>query len=215
VFEVRSAIHIRTGQRADVQAVDDWLAHHAVEVVGLGDVYEACVHLLKNYEQIPELALIGVDWLAAGDLNIVAYVRQTWSRTGIVVYGDGAEMPRLDLLPLSLACRGAVALRKLLTETPADLSRRLSADIAPVSIVAEPRTPRAPHIPAGANVFPAPRPAARESPELADDRAAGASPDKASEESGLRLADSAPPRAILTSEELSALLDSSDERPAG
>jgi hypothetical protein len=144
VFEVRSAIHVRTGECAVVEALDHWLARHHVDVIPFADVYDACVHLIKDCEHIPDLALIGADWLADDEFNIVTYIRQTWPRTGIVVYGGARETPLVDLLPMMLTCRTEAALQQLLAGTPTDLVRRLWTDIA------EPALPPAPRaIPTG------------------------------------------------------------------
>lgn len=130
MVEVRSAIHIRTGQCAIVEALDAWLARHRAEVIAFADVYEACVHLIKDCEQIPDLALIGADWLADDEFDIVAYIRQTWPRTAVVVYGGAREAPLVDLLPMMLTCRTEVALQQLLAGTPTDLVRRMWKDAA-------------------------------------------------------------------------------------
>lgn len=130
VVEVRSAIHIRTGQCAVVEMLDAWLARHKVDVTALADVYEACVHLVTSYEHIPDLALIGADWLAADEFSIVAYIRQTWPRTGVVVYGGTRETPLVDVLPMMLTCRTEAALQELLAGTPADVVRRLWKEAA-------------------------------------------------------------------------------------
>lgn len=129
---VRSAIHVRTGQRASVEAIDAWLARHHVDTTPLDDVYGACVHLLKQYEQIPDLVLVGSDWLSRDELTLVSYVRHTWPRSGIVVYGDTTPMPSFDFLPLVLICHGAAALRELLAASPADLVQRLGEQLEPL-----------------------------------------------------------------------------------
>lgn len=125
VLEVRSAIHVRTGECAVVEALDGWLARHHVETTALADAYEACVHLITQYEHIPDLALIGADWLADEEFNIVAYIRQTWPHTGIVVYGRARELPLAGLLPMMLTCQTEAALKELLAGTPAEVLQHL------------------------------------------------------------------------------------------
>jgi hypothetical protein len=138
VVGVHSAIHVRTGQRTLVEAIDAWLTQHRVEVTPLDDVYAACVHLLKCYEHIPDLVFVGADWLSRDELSIVSYVRQTWSRSGIVVYGDNSEIPLFDFLPLVLTCRGGAATRALLGGTPADLVRRFGQQLPPLVLAPAP-----------------------------------------------------------------------------
>jgi hypothetical protein len=132
VVEVRRALHIRTGQRAAADALDAWLVQHQVESVPFGDVYEACVHLLQNYERVPDVVLVGADWLSDDELNIVRYVRQTWSGAAIIIYGSAPDTPRVDVLPLVLTCRGERGLRTLLDGTPAELVRRLAESVGPI-----------------------------------------------------------------------------------
>lgn len=204
---VRRAIHIRTGQRAAVDAIDAWLARHDVDVVRVDDVYGACAHLLRHYERIPDLALLGADWLSEEELSIVAYLRHTWPRVGVVVYGAARSTPMLDMMPMTHSCRVENDLARLVAESPDALVQRLrarAASLAPPSGPATRAAPdhtaelRAPAVaPAAARV--APREAV-ERHEIAPGARGAAGP-----------APVVPPRATLTAEELSALLDADDE----
>lgn len=131
MFAVRRAIHICTGQRAAAEALDAWLAQHKVEVVGLPDVYDGCVYLLKNYESVPDLVFIGADWLAEDEFAIVRYVRETWPRAAVVVYGSSAATPSFDWAPWTHTCRTEAALRKLVGQPPAALLQQLADQAAP------------------------------------------------------------------------------------
>jgi hypothetical protein len=197
VVDVHSAIHIRTGQKSVVKRVDDWLAAHDVGCVTFDDVYGACVYLLRHYDRIPDLVLVGADWLARDEYNIVSYVRQTWPRVGVVVYGSAGSTPLFDLLPLMIACDSAAALEQLLAESPGAVVRRMLASVSPGELAAASGAPPAPQQPLGVGPLPPPRGAVEES-------AAPAS-------SELRVAPTEPPRSILSAEELSALLDASDD----
>ncbi len=143
MFAVRRAVHIRTGQRAAAEALDGWLAQHAVEVVGLPDVYDGCVYLLRNYATVPDLVLIGVDWLAEDEFALVRYVRETWPRAGVVIYGSSAATPSFDWAAWTYTCRSDAALREMIAEPPAALLQRLAASAAP-----------APALPPAADVLP-------------------------------------------------------------
>ncbi|MEW6252779.1 MAG: hypothetical protein AB1716_19255, partial [Planctomycetota bacterium] len=116
--EVRAAMHVRAGQRSACEALDAWLTRAGVDVLGFDDVYAACVHLLRGYERVPDLALVGVDWLDADELRIVTFIRQTWPHAGIVVYGAARDLPLFDFLPLTLTCRGEAAVARLLSGAP-------------------------------------------------------------------------------------------------
>jgi len=129
VSEARRAIHVRTGQQGTVRAVEAWLARSRIETVCYDDVYAACVHLVQRCEDVPDLVLIGGDWLSADEFRIVSYVRQTWPPAGIVVYGAAADLPLFDFLPLTQTCRGETALARLLEGTPADTLRRLRGQL--------------------------------------------------------------------------------------
>ncbi len=216
MVEVRSAIHIRTGQRAAVDTIDGWLARHQVNTVTFDDVYDACVHLLKHYELIPDLALIGSDWLADAEYQIVPYVRQTWPRTALVVYRAAGNIPLVNVLPAMLTCTGEAALDELLASTPTDVARRLCAATDPrPNVPASPaacRPPATPTVdgfdaggrgPLSRTMGPA---APQDEQRAAVDRHRG-NPD---EKPALRLPE-AEPRAILTAEELAALLNPGDE----
>lgn len=193
---VRSAIHVRTGQRAVSAAIDDWLARNAVAVTGFADVYDACLYLLRQYERIPDLALLGADWLADDELPLIAYLRQTWPRTVMVVYGGATAPVRVDLLPLTVTVYGPAALDTLLADTPADLvGRHLSERPSGV----EQRTP-----PAGSPHRPVPN--GPRLPVLGLDSVCGAAAPGDSP-SDLELPRFEWPRSILTAEELAALLD--------
>jgi len=193
VPEVRSAIHIRTGQRAVVEALDAWLARHQVEIVPFDDVYDACVHLLRQFERIPDLALVGTDWLADDELSIVSCIRQTWPRTAIVVYGTSRDTPRLGLTPLIAACSGPTAIEKLLAQTPAELVRRMCDELAPLAV--------APPAAATAEI---------EKTAAGTEQREG--PSRAGERADRPRLDGESSRAALTPQELSALLDPSDDR---
>ncbi len=226
VDDICSAIHICTGQRATGRAVEAWLAEYGVETVRFDDVYEACAYLLKHYDRVPDLVLVGIDWLAPSEFNIVPYIRQTWPRVGMVVYGATTNAPLFDALPYVLTCSSAAALRSILGRSPNDLAGRLYGQhtaAVPVVVGAAHAQPAVvPHAPA-APTTPAPLPATR---TVEREGTAAATPvierEAAREETAEAAAQrpvtksqmdipQAPPRAILTAEELSALLDNSGD----
>lgn len=198
MLEVQRAIHVRTGQRVAADALDGWLARHGVRVDGFGDVYETCVHLLTNYEQTADLALVGMDWLSDDECAIIPYLRQTWPRVGLVLYGAALNSPLIELLPMTLACRLGEPIRQLLAGTPQELLQRMSTKAAVEAREGPPRPRGVPE--AGPALEPRPR----------------TSPVKGSAVAG-GMVDAGPscgeaPRSILTAEELAALLQDQEER---
>ncbi len=131
--EVRRAVHLRTGPRASADAIDAWLREHELKTAAFDNAYACCAHLLTAYEHIPDLAFVGSDWLTGDELAIVSYIRQTWPRCGIVIYGDN-EMPASELVPLVLTSRGRQQLGPLLAAGPDALLRRLNAQLRPMAL---------------------------------------------------------------------------------
>ncbi len=124
-----TAIHVRTGQRASADVLEAWLARGGVEVLSFDDVYAACIHLLRCYERIPDLALVGTDWLGADELRIVTYIRQTWPQAGIIVYAANADAPDVQLVPLTLSCRGEQAVATLCRTPPEEVLHKLRGGV--------------------------------------------------------------------------------------
>jgi hypothetical protein len=182
VFTVRNAIHVQTGQRVLVEQFDRWLERHDVSSAVFEDAYAACVHLLQNYNAIPDLALVGADWLSADELSIIAYIRQTWPRTAIVVYVGQREAPRVELLPLTRVVAGEAAVREWTARTPSERVAEINAELPAVLPVRMARSAEQ----AGVEALLEPSKAA------------------ASE------ADEVAPRELLTAEELAALLGTAD-----
>ncbi len=192
-----------------VDCIERWLTNHDVDTTTFDDVYEACVYLLTRFEQVPQLAIVGADWLAPGEFSIIRYIRETWPRVGVLVYGGGSDAPGFDFAPMILTCRTPAALDTLVENGPTNVLHRITGEAT--AIAARPRVePDAP--PAGNQVSDLPelRPPARDTQaappqhrdEDDDDAPAPKSPDRSR---------AAPPRAILSAEELSALLNGSNE----
>lgn len=114
-----SAIHLRTADRGTDGAIAAWLRDHGVGVVSCADPFEACVAALTQSTPTPDLAFVGVDWLAHDETAIVGYLRQTWPELTIVLYGSGPALAGFQGSPLSVTCRTSAALRRMLEESPA------------------------------------------------------------------------------------------------
>lgn len=208
MLSVHQAWHIRTGQRAAIDTIDGWLQEHCVQVAPFFNVYDACVHLLRHYDQIPDLVFLGADWLARDEFGIVRLVRETWPRVAIIVYGQTPETPSFDYAPLMCTCRSLDELHTLISDSPSALLRRLSTDPLSAAPSAAPE-PAVPII----NTEPE-MPPARRTSQSRDDRESTVldqDVDDSTAGPSLRVAQATePPRSILTTEELSALLDGPD-----
>lgn len=219
VFEVHRAIHVRTGPPSSADALDQWLAGHGVEIVALDNAYDACVHLLKHYDQVADLALVGTTWLGEQEFRILHYIRETWPRVGVVIYGSANTTPAVEWVPLTMTCPGEAAVRELVTQTPTSLLHRLT-DEARVAFgqsarpIGERREPaallqRRACVPQPGSMPTRPTPPSKLVKRPAEQRP-GARPG-AGASTRLTVAEPDPPRAILSAEELSALLGAPDE----
>jgi hypothetical protein len=138
---MRSAIHICVGDRVAENAVNEWLHSGGARVAELGDVYSAGAHLIRHRDDPPAVCVVGANWLRPDELIILAYIRRTWPRTPLVVYGlpVGEQLPR-DA-GRAVVCRSPVELQALLSEP---LESLLSAAPARDELEdeEEPETPR-------------------------------------------------------------------------
>lgn len=193
-------IHLRTGQQSSAQAVDQWLARHGAAVASFDDVYACCVHLLQQYADVPDLAFVGGDWLDAADAKIVRYIRQTWPQTALVLYSTHVPPPPVEQLPRLQICASRGALTTLLSQPPHVLVERLAQGPEPgEAVVVRLAAPRAvPH---------EPRPAVAPS----NNGTSKAAPHDQAQPTDLPPRGAPAPRALLSPEELQALLESEEE----
>ncbi len=113
-----SALHIVGGDASSAQRIDRWLGDNGVAVERCGDVYRACVRLLRGPALVPELVVIGIDWLSPAQREICGYVRETWPASVQLRYGHEAAPQRPDALPLSYYCRVPDGLATLVAARP-------------------------------------------------------------------------------------------------
>lgn len=145
---------------------------------------------MKHYEQVSELALIGATWLMPDEFGIVRCLRETWPHVAIVVYA--LEHGAILSDPLTVTCAAEADLAELLAQTPADAVQRIRAN--------------------GSKLWAAVREARRSGAGTARAPHERAEPPVARPAAGtlLRVAPAEPGRPLLTAEELSALLDASE-----
>lgn len=223
-----TAVHLCTGDESAVDRINAWLEEHGVGVTRCADAYEACVLALKSAAQCPALTFVGTDWLAPDDAVILNYLRETWPGTGMILYGNGAEGRVGDSSALTLSCRARGELQRILESSPERLLTRLrgehvsrgvdvpvlpappeSCSVPELKAVQEPEHEPEPE-PNGAHrvraavepspVEPPTEPEPRPEPALAPAAELLRPPPQPFD----------PPRAILTREELAALLDESE-----
>ena len=205
------AIHLRTGDRGTDGAISTWLDCHDVEVVTCADSFDACVQALTELASAPDLALIGIDWLPPDEYSIIHYLRETWPGLTMVLYGSTPMIVEFGKMPLTIACRGAADIRRMLASTPGALVKQSHAALPAQSTSSEQWLPRPAESAQFAEAPPLEAPPTQPA-KIITKRAdtTGAVP---SHQVGEPDADSAmtsrPPitQAILTREELAALLE--------
>lgn len=195
--QVHTAIHLRTAEPDVAGIVDAWLCQHAVATVALADVYEACVYVLQQHADTPDLAFVGADWLGPNDIVILSYLRETWSSTAIVVYSSGQRSLVSEPGARHRVCSNPEALRGLLADPPERLLQDWRAGFA--------ANGRHAKLVSTGGGLGSPAPQRAPTPQNM--------PPSVDENPGLRsvVPEVDPPRSILTHEELSALLDEGED----
>ncbi len=194
VSDVRRAIHIRTFRRRESELVDAWLERHRLEVTLLEDVLEACTFLLTRFDAAPDLAFVGAEGFGDGDAELLGYLRETWPHLAIVVYSGAALIPLGHDVNLTVCC-AEPTLRELLASSPVELAARVRR--VPLERLVSMHEPGA-----GADDC---------GPQEPDDASRVGNPESARKRFGLERLDAAAPTALLTAEELAALLDATDD----
>lgn len=123
----KTAIHVRTGERGTDSAISAWLERHDVEIVACADAFEACTVALTQSLTAPDVAFVGIDWLAPDEHVILDYFRETWPNLLAIVYGPASATTGFREDPRTLVCRSPAAVRRMLTDSPAALLDRLRA----------------------------------------------------------------------------------------
>ncbi len=121
------AAHLQTGEPAAMTEVDQWLRNHGVRTVNWPDAFAACTHLLIHANEVPDLVLIGLEWLPTDEVDIARYIRETWPGVGMVLYGAATEKTVLDSDARMIRCSTIEALQEVLRRRPDALQEELSA----------------------------------------------------------------------------------------
>ena len=199
MFPARTAIHLRTGEADVSDLVDDWLQQYEIHGPIFANAFDTCVYLLQESDKVPDLAFVGVDWLSPDEGDIVHYLRETWPALGIVVYAGGTDTFGCELKGLTQFCPSQVALQQLLEHSPEQLLQVLREHNPSDGKHRAPIYPdkwntnsahAAPEVPAKT---------VAKSDQVETGGLKGVAPHKG------------PPHTILTDEELSALLNDSDD----
>lgn len=120
-------VHVHTGEHAVADAIDRWLERHGIEPVRCADAFEACSYLVQHASSPPALAFVGLDWLDRDDADILRYIHDTWAESVIVTYGRGRSIVNCGEATRTIFCPTRAALNELISQPPDDLVRRLGA----------------------------------------------------------------------------------------
>jgi len=154
VGESRRALHVRTGERWAVDAVEAWLTRHGLAVVGCADPYEACAMLAKlagkmptppmgagataglpgtaqeRWHAVPAVVCVGLDRLSGDEHELLTYVRRAWGQAPILIYGE-------PMVPLTVApggptwwCCSRESLTAILARPPESLAVEAFGDLS-------------------------------------------------------------------------------------
>lgn len=121
----RSAFHLRGTDRKSVDLVDGWLVQHHFKVNGAPDALTACAHLVLAPKPAPMLAFISTDLFGPRDMVLLEHLRETWPRTGLVLYGAKLYVSAASHRELTLVAPSRARLRGLLANSPEALRERL------------------------------------------------------------------------------------------
>lgn len=196
------ALHVRTGAPALGVRVANWFSDHNVEATSCDDAFDAVAHLIRHPDDMPDLVLIGLDWLADVDFTLLAYIHDTWPSAAVITYVQ--ETLRRITEPESpvFVCRTPEELSGLLCNPPAALLCAVQAARNPgIELHAAPTAPLEPPPPTSPPDVP-------HAPELPPLRASAprGSADNAQPARLLTLRTVTRPADLLTPEELAALL---------
>lgn len=200
---------MRSADRASDTAIETWLERHGVEVAPCADAFEACTFALTRRQPVPDLVVVGFDWLAVDERRVVEHLHEAWPTAVVVVHGNLHAIADFRGGSSMLVLRRPGDLQRMLAESPDALLERVGN--------------------AGQSDPPSPR-AWRPNPELADVSSGSETPSPADANpldghdkeplaaavpppcAGLRSPDDSAeirltaPHTILTREELAALL---------
>lgn len=113
------ALHVRTGAPGLCARVTGWLAAHSVQADSCDDAFETVAYLIRRPEFMPDIVLVGLDWLNDSDLRLLNFLHETWPSAAVVTYAQ--ELLRRDGTPrfVSIECRSPGGLADVLDNPPA------------------------------------------------------------------------------------------------
>lgn len=118
------ALHVPLGEADLVKQIDRWLAAYDLRVQVCSDAYELCGIMARQYENAPDLVLIGTDWLLADEFQVFQFVYSTWPEALIIAYGCASDQVPLEVGARFFPCPSPRALIRLLAESPTTLLDR-------------------------------------------------------------------------------------------
>ncbi len=109
----RAAVHLRTGERGSDDEIDAWLQRQSATVIGSDDPLDACVQVLTHQHLPVALVFLGGDWLEPDDWRLVDYLRELWPAAACVVHLSRPGVVALSD-PLTLVCSSRAELATVL-----------------------------------------------------------------------------------------------------
>jgi hypothetical protein len=155
------ALHVRTGAPALSARVANWFSDHNVQATSCDDAFDAVTHLIQHPDAIPDLVLIGLDWLTDDDFTLLAYIHDTWPAAAVITYVQESLHRSAEPQTPTVVCQSPEELSVLLSNPPAavlgavqaarlrdpDLRTPPAAPLEKPSILQAPDVPRAPELP--------------------------------------------------------------------
>ncbi|MBI5865754.1 MAG: hypothetical protein HZB38_14845 [Planctomycetes bacterium] len=129
--------HVRTGECTLTARVAAWVAAHVASCAEANDPYAACAHLLTRPDDVPDLILVGLDWLAEDEIALLGYLRETWPGAVLVGYSQAPTRCIAVHDPLTRFVQTSDELDGMLAKTPAEFARACRRAVSAESNAAE------------------------------------------------------------------------------
>lgn len=116
----RAILHLSTAERSASADVSAWAeACGDAEVMVCGDAFDACVQALQPSASY-DLIFVGTDRLAVDEFVVVRYLRESFPKAVLILYGQDAGLVEYSVMPLTAVYRSRAALGELLARGGVD-----------------------------------------------------------------------------------------------
>jgi hypothetical protein len=120
VSKRRSAIHVQPGNGAADAVLRSWFERQNAAVLRFADVYRACAFAVRHRSEAPDVTAVGLDGLDADESAIVRYLCEAWPAGLCVAYGEAAGAASFPATANLAVCRTVAELEEVLSEAEAD-----------------------------------------------------------------------------------------------